>query len=97
MGGLGGVANALLKYASPSDTARVKNMVARIHLDKVLTGTSTWPPCFDNPESRMNNNGPIYSDDDRVLIELLEPWLATARSVRDLPVLEILLSTLTPD
>jgi len=94
---LGGIGKALLKFVPPKDQSRVDEMVARIRLDKELTQeTVDWPPCFEALDAP--NSLDIDSDSkthNEILTDLVEPWLGSVKSLKELKTLDILLSTLS--
>mmetsp|Transcript_13897 Transcript_13897/g.27138 ORF Transcript_13897/g.27138 Transcript_13897/m.27138 type:complete len:217 (-) Transcript_13897:52-702(-) len=54
-----------------------------------------WPACFARLDSIEDGHGNL--DDEDILLELIEPWLASATSVKSVNLLSILQSTLTAE
>jgi len=98
---LGGISSALFMFLAPNEKSKVEELISRIRLDKELTGNANWPPCFealDTINSAISND--IDSDSDisyEILIDLVEPWLGSVKSLKELKTLDILLSTLSPE
>eukprot|EP00536_Pseudo-nitzschia_multiseries_P002773 jgi/Psemu1/184229/e_gw1.38.100.1 len=96
---LGGIANALLMFLAPNEKSKVEELVSRIRLDKELTGDNDWPPCFEalDPSSAKNGNDVDSDNRQQILTDLVEPWLGSVKSLKELKTLDVLLSALSPE
>lgn len=97
---LGGIANTLWKFLAPGERSKVEELIARIRLDQELTGDSDWPACFGALDSNCSSSSDDSTDSDihhRILVDLVEPWLGSIKSLKELRTLDILLSTLAPE
>ena len=99
---LGGIANALLKFLDPKKKARVEELISRICFDKELAEDTDWPQCFDAinvnfPNGRIAEKGLDSESENEILTELVEPWLGSVKSLKELDTLDILRSTLSPE
>ena len=99
---LGGIANALSKFLTPKEKSQVDELIARIRLDKELTGDDDWPPCFEafddnGADGNVVGNGEELDTKKQILTDLVEPWLGSVKSLKELRTLDILLSTLSPE
>ena len=102
---LGGIANALLKFLTPKDKSTVDELITRIRLDKELTrDENNWPQCFEAFDASTSDNGSLAgnngldsSTQNEILTDLVEPWLGSVKSLKELKTLDILRSTLSPE
>jgi len=53
----------------------------------------TWPPCFASLDAVTNGQG--TDDDERILLDMIEPWLGAAASLKSLDLSAVLQSQLT--
>ena len=89
---LGGVYTALVQTLPPTKRERVDELCSRVRFARASTGSSEYP-YFSALGEQANE---IPSEQDRILLEeLLDPWLATAGSLKKLDIYEILLGSLT--
>ena len=99
---LGGIANAMVKFLDPKERARVEALISRIHFDRELIEDADWPQCFDaininSSDGGAAENGLDSETENQILTELLEPWLGSVKSLKELNTLEILRSTLSQE
>jgi len=99
---LGGIANALSKFLAPKEKSKVEELIARIRLDKELTGDNAWPPYFeafdaDVVDGNVVGDGGESDINKQILTDLVEPWLGSVKSLKELRTLDILRSTLSPE
>jgi ATP-dependent helicase HrpB len=99
---LGGIANALLKFLAPKEKSTVDELITRIRLDKELTRDENWPQCFEAFDANTSDgsiveNGLDSSAQNEILTDLVEPWLGSVKSLKELKTLDILRSTLSPE
>jgi len=102
---LGGIANALLKFLAPKEKSTVDELITRIRLDKELTrDENNWPQCFEAFDANTSDNGGLAdknglnsSTQNEILTDLVEPWLGSVKSLKELKTLDILRSTLSPE
>lgn len=99
---LGGIANALLKFLGPKEQSRVEQLSTRISFDKELTQDADWPQCFEAFDNNISDGGITDNDLDsdtrkKILTELVEPWLESIKSLKELNTLDILSSMLSPE
>ncbi|VEU39637.1 unnamed protein product [Pseudo-nitzschia multistriata] len=97
----GGIAGSLLVFLAPKEQSMVEELVSRIRLDRELTGADDWPPCFEALDGAGGSSGNTDDSDEldghRVLMDLVEPWLGSVKSLKELNTLDILRSTLSPE
>jgi len=100
MADLGGISKALLRFLSSNEKSQVKELLARIRLDKELTDDDDWHPCFevlDNPvptDEHVGGSDELCSNES-ILRDLIEPWIFSMKSLKELRTYDILRSTLT--
>lgn len=95
MASLGGITLALSKFLSSNEKSQVEELIARIRLDKELTGKNDdWHPCFGVVGGDEES---CISSSERILIDLIEPWIGSMKSLKELRTLDILRSTLSPE
>ena len=97
---LGGIANALQKFLSPNEKVRVEELMARIRLDTELTEENDWPQCINAFDADSSNGitdakGFDSNTQEEILTDLVEPWLGSVKSLKELNTLDILLSNLS--
>ena len=90
---LGGVYAALVKPYPKEKACKVDELRARVQLAHSLCEETDWPPCFRALKAQETGVGSLA--DERVLDALVEPWLAEARSLKDIDVFGILEGSLT--
>lgn len=99
---LGGIDNALLKFLAPNERTRVEELISRIRFDKELTEDADWPQCFDafnlnSSDGGVADDGLDFERKNEILTELVEPWLGSAKSLKELNTFDILSSALSPE
>lgn len=98
MTSLGGITFALSKFLSSNEKSQVEELTARIRLDKELTGENDdWHPCFDERIVGGDEESCTSSSSERILVDLIEPWIGSIKSLKELRTLDILRSTLSPE
>ncbi len=99
---LGGIDNALLKFIAPNYKTIVEELISRIRFDQELNEDAAWPECFDafnlnSADGGVVGDGLDSESKDEILTKLVEPWLGSAKSLKELNALDILRSTLSQD
>jgi len=90
---LGGV-SALIPMQTKKNSIDILELRTRIALAQKCSSDDIWPPCFASLDAVQNGYG--TADDERILNNLLEPWLGAAASLKALDLFSILQSELTP-
>lgn len=91
---LGGV-SALLLMQSKMNIVGIDELIQRVRLARRSSTENEWPACFASLEAIRSGSG--NSDDENMMIEVIEPWLGPATSLKRLDLLSILTSQLNPD
>jgi ATP-dependent helicase HrpB len=92
---MGGVNTALLQTLPKTTRQEVEGLRGRLRLAQKLSTISDWPLCFAALDAQDTGSG---SEEDALILEdLMEPWLAAAGSLKNIDLLNALLSSLTPD
>jgi HrpA-like RNA helicase len=84
----------MLKFLSPNDRSEVDEILARIRLDQRLCGDDTlnsWPSWLRAMEEAGTE------ESEAILLDLVQPWFGSINSLKQLPVVDIVKSTLTPE
>jgi ATP-dependent helicase HrpB len=92
---LGGVYKAIIPLQPKKVIYSLSDLKHRIRLARKLTSEESWPPCFralDNSEKGIQT-----AEDDKILLDLVEPWLIATGSLKGLDMFEILSSSLTAE
>lgn len=92
---LGGVHVALLQSLPKEKKASTQQLRERVRLAIESSSLDCWPPYFSAWDAV--ERGEDEPNDTAVLEELIEPWLASAGSIKALDLMEILLSVFAPD
>jgi ATP-dependent helicase HrpB len=92
---LGGVSAALLQKMPKDKRAEVEELRERVRLAVSLGSTSNWPPYFAALDAIDKDEG--TPDDNKLLEELVEPWLAPAGSLKGISLFDILAGSLTSE
>ncbi|KAG7349020.1 ATP-dependent helicase [Nitzschia inconspicua] len=97
MTGLGGIRKALLQFFPLKDKEAVDELVARIQLDQNLCTESDlllpWPSWVTH-FAKKNDGDSLIENELRTLVE---PWLGSVKSLKELDVLSILKGSLSHD
>lgn len=91
---LGGVYAALVQTLPPTKKQRVDELCSRVRFASASTGISEYP-YFSALDAQAS--GFSCEQDRKILEELLDPWLATAGSLKKLDIYDILWGSLTHD
>ncbi|KAL7469346.1 hypothetical protein ACHAXS_009610 [Conticribra weissflogii] len=92
---IGGV-TFMIPMQSKTDIAEILQLRNRVRLaTKLSSDEIMWPACFACLDSIDGGHG--NPNDEDVLLDLIEPWLASASSVKSINLLSILQSTLTAE
>ena len=92
---MGGIRMAITKFVSAKEQAQIEQLVSRITLDKELTTNEDgWHRCF---EILADSSLPIDEDDEHVVRDLIEPWLGSVKSLKEVRMYDIMYATLTPE
>ena len=92
---LGGVYKAIIPLQPKKTISSLSDLQYRIRLARQLTSEDSWPSyfrAFDNSEKGIQT-----TEDEEMLLDLVEPWLIAAGSLKGLDMYEILLSSLTTE
>jgi len=92
---LGGVYKAIIPQQPKKVMSSIIDLQYRLRLARKLTSEESWPLCFrafDNTE-----HGIQTEEDEKLLLDLVEPWLIAAGSLKGLDMYEILLSSLSAE
>jgi ATP-dependent helicase HrpB len=90
---LGGV-SALLSMQSKKDAAALQELLQRMSIARRSSSDDDWPSCFASLDAIRNGIG--TEDDERFVLDVIEPWLGAAESLKGLDLLSILNSELSP-
>jgi ATP-dependent helicase HrpB len=92
---LGGVYIALVKSLHGDKHTMVDELCNRVRLARKLSEDSEWPDCFAALDSHAAGTP---SDEESVLLDdLIDPWLAAAKSLKEISIFDILVGSLSPD
>jgi len=91
---IGGV-SSLLPMQPKKNLAEIVELRKRIQLARQCSSDDVWPPCFASLDSTESGN--FIEQDEEILINMLEPWLGAASSLKSIDMLSILKSQLSPD
>ena len=91
----GGVNKAILQNQSKQSKIAIDELRNRIRIASKLSQAQTWPECFVALESMDESQATEVEEE--ILLDIVEPWLSAAGSLKNLNMCDILLSTLTPD
>jgi ATP-dependent helicase HrpB len=92
---LGGVSAAILQTLSKDKRLAVEELRERVRLSRKISNENQWHPCFaalDAIEDKIATQEHIEG-----LEALVEPWLASASSLKKIDLLEILVASMTID
>ena len=89
---MGGIRMAITKFVSAKEQAQIEQLVSRITLDKELTNEDGWHRCF---EILADSSLPIDEDDEKIVRDLIEPWLGSVKSLKEVRMYDIMYATLT--
>ena len=92
---LGGVNRALIHNQSKKYKNTLNELRGRIRLAAKLSQSSRWPDCFSALDSADDKTA--TSLEEELLIDVVEPWLSAAGSLKNVNIYDILLSSLSPD
>jgi len=90
-----GEVSSLLSMQPKKNLAEIVELRSRIQLAQQCSSDDAWPPCFASLDSTESGKGTM--DDEQILINMLEPWLGAATSLKSIDMLSILKSQLSPD
>lgn len=91
---LGGVFPALKPLQSKKDLIAIQDLICRVRLARKLSSDEDWPDCFRALDALENGFGEESANDEIILQQLVENWMAGITSLKDLNLLSILDSTL---
>jgi ATP-dependent helicase HrpB len=94
---IGGVYAALVKPLTGDKYAMVNELCCRIRLARKLSEEqqhTEWPDCFAALDAHAA--GTPSEDDSMLLEDLIDPWLAAAKSLKDTNMFGILVGSLSP-
>ena len=92
---LGGVNKALIQIQPKKTKEAVEELRSRIRFATKLSTDNIWPECFaalDAIDDKTSSN-----TDEELLLEMIQPWLSAAGSLKDVNIHDILFSALTPE
>jgi ATP-dependent helicase HrpB len=90
---LGGI-SALLSLQTKKVLSEIEDLLQRIKMAQQSSTEHDWPACFESLESIRNGNS--SSKHERVILDIIEPWLGGAASLKGLNLLSTLTSQLSP-
>ncbi|KAL9185797.1 hypothetical protein ACHAXT_003574 [Thalassiosira profunda] len=91
---LGGVA-ALIPMQSKKNGVALTELQRRVNLARRCASDDEWPPCFASLEALQGGDG--LEEDERIMTEVIEPWLGAAASLKDLDLRSILQMQITAE
>eukprot|EP00956_Cyclotella_meneghiniana_P027068 scaffold59946_cov59-Cyclotella_meneghiniana.AAC.4 len=91
---IGGV-SPLWDMQSKKDTLKMEELLHRVNLARQSSCEKEWPACFGSIYAIMNKKG--TSKDERIVVDVIEPWLGPAASLKGIYLFEILTAELSPD
>ena len=92
---LGGVSAAILQTLSKEKRLPVEELRERVRLSQKISNESQWHPCFAALDAIDDKSA--TQEHIEGLEALVEPWLASASSLKKINLLEILVGTMTVD
>ncbi|KAL3791324.1 hypothetical protein HJC23_006053 [Cyclotella cryptica] len=91
---LGGI-SALLSMQPKKDALEIEELLYRLSLAQKSSSDDDWPACFSSMEAIFS--GTSHDEDEKVLLEVIKPWLGATASLKGLNLLSILHSQLSPE
>ncbi|KAL3778040.1 hypothetical protein ACHAWO_010276 [Cyclotella atomus] len=91
---IGGI-SALLTMQSKKDATAMDEVLQRLSLAVQASNDHEWPECFASICAIQNGN--YNSDDERMIMAVIEPWLSAVTSLKGLNLLSIFNAQLGPD
>jgi ATP-dependent helicase HrpB len=92
---LGGVNKALIQTQAKKSKHAIVELRNRVRLATKLSSNQNWPDCFAALDSV--DDGSATAVEEESLLSVVEPWLSVAGSLKNVNILDILLSVLSPD
>ena len=91
---LGGI-SSLLDMQSKKDLIAINELRQRLRFARKFFEDIDWPSCFASLDAIDDGNGTRHDED--ILMNVIEPWLSSAGSLKKLDLQQILTSTISPD
>ena len=91
---IGGV-SALWDMQSKKDKLKMEEFLQRVNLARQSSCDEDWPACFAGIDAIINKNS--SSKDERIVADVIEPWLGAAASLKGINLFDILTAELSPD
>jgi len=92
---LGGVSSAFIQNLSKKKRTELEDLRERVRLAISLSSPEDWPACFASLDALESGNA--TKADIEATESVVEPWLASAGSLKGVDILEILKGALNPD
>jgi len=92
---LGGVNKALIQNQSKKTKEAIDGLRNRVRLANKVSPDQNWPDCFASLDAI---DSMTYAEtDEESLLEVVEPWLSAGKSLKNVNMYDILVSSMTPD
>ncbi|KAL7544105.1 hypothetical protein ACHAXR_013583 [Thalassiosira sp. AJA248-18] len=86
---------ALIQMQPKKQIVEIMELQQRMRLAQKSSSDDVWPPCFACLDAIQNRDG--TDEDERILTDMLEPWLGAVDSLKALDLLSILRAQLSLD